>query len=37
MTVTKDSRHLTASAVVLDMEQARVPLVHHRATGKWML
>ena len=36
MTVTSESRHLTASAVVLDPRTAKILLVHHRATGKWM-
>lgn len=34
--VTEESRHLTASMVVLDMRFDRVLLVHHNATGKWV-
>lgn len=29
-------RHLTASAVVVDLNEQKVLLVHHRATGAWM-
>jgi 8-oxo-dGTP diphosphatase len=34
--VTPDSRHLTASMVVIDPVESRVLLVHHNATGKWV-
>lgn len=36
MTVTANSRHLTASAVVIDVAADKVLLVHHNATGKWV-
>ncbi len=34
--VTPDTRHFTASMVVLDVERGLVLLVHHRASGLWM-
>ena len=34
-TVTADSRHFTASAVVFDPQQRTVLLVAHKATGRW--
>nr|WP_221374353.1 NUDIX domain-containing protein [Actinoplanes polyasparticus] len=35
MTVTADTRHQTASMVVLDPDQRLVLLVHHLASGLW--
>jgi 8-oxo-dGTP pyrophosphatase MutT (NUDIX family) len=34
-TVTTKTRHLTASALVLDPHTERVLLIHHRLTGYW--
>jgi 8-oxo-dGTP pyrophosphatase MutT (NUDIX family) len=34
--VTPDTRHFTASMVVIDPATAHVLLVHHKATGLWM-
>jgi 8-oxo-dGTP pyrophosphatase MutT (NUDIX family) len=34
--VTEDTRHLTASMIVLDLETERVLLIFHNATEKWM-
>lgn len=36
MHITSHTRHLTASAVVIDIDAGTVLLVHHIATGKWM-
>jgi 8-oxo-dGTP pyrophosphatase MutT (NUDIX family) len=36
MTVTEDTRHFTASMVVIDPQTARVLLVLHKATGQWL-
>lgn len=36
MTVTSQTRHLTASLVVLDLLARSVLLVFHKATGAWM-
>jgi len=34
--ITSNTRHLTASMVVLDPDAAAVLLIWHKATGKWM-
>lgn len=36
MNVTPESRHLTASMVIIDPATSRVLLVHHNATGLWL-
>lgn len=35
-TITTETRHLTASMVVFDLNTGAVLLVHHNATGKWV-
>lgn len=36
MTVTPESRHQTASALVIDPWRERVLIVHHKASGVWV-
>lgn len=36
MTVTEDTRHFTASMVVVSPDDAKVLLVLHKATGQWL-
>jgi 8-oxo-dGTP pyrophosphatase MutT (NUDIX family) len=36
MNVTSETRHMTGSAVVVDVRSKRILLIHHKATGLWM-